>query len=103
MLALCHLHFAAASDALYSPAGSITILSYLWAVFVHQKPERSEFIHDVALVFAVLATIWVFMVVMIRMRRAEREVQIDEERAPLLGGGYVVVKRRMGTLLHVVL
>ncbi|KAI0086378.1 hypothetical protein BDY19DRAFT_894978 [Irpex rosettiformis] len=100
-LALFHLHLSAAGHAFHSPPGDIAILTYLWAVFVQQKVWNSEFVHDVALVFAVLASIWVFAVTMVKIRKARR-ARRDEERVPLLGGDYVVVKRRAGTFLRVV-
>lgn len=98
-LVLFHLHVSAAGHAFHTSPGDIAILYYLWAVFVQQKYQNSGFVHDVTLVFAVLASIWVFIIAVAKVRKARR-TRRDGEHAPLLGGDYVIVRRRARTLLR---
>lgn len=60
---------------------------YLWGVFVYQR--SSGFVHESALVFAVLASVWVGEAlidgIVSYLWRGERGGVGDEESAPLLG------------------
>ena len=62
---------------------SIAIAWSLWAIFDHQK---TSFIHWSALVFAILALIWVIKGAVGLYRRSYVVIAlVDEERAPLVG------------------
>jgi len=92
-LALFFLEATAATYSFSSPEGdlpaSIAIAWSLWAIFAHQT--SSGFIHWSALVFAILALVWVLKAALglffSFFRRSANLVAInDEERAPLIVG-----------------
>jgi len=87
-LALFFLEATAATYAFSSPEGdlpaSIAIAWSLWAIFAHQT--GSGFVHWSALVFSVLALVWVVKAAFGLGRRSWGGVRLeDEERAPLVG------------------
>lgn len=83
------LEGTAATYAFSSPEGdlpaSIAIAWSLWAIFAHQR--GSGFVHWTALVFAILALVWVVKgaVGLVLRSRNGRIALSDEERAPLVG------------------
>jgi len=87
-LALFFLEGTAATYSFATPEGdlpaSIAIAWSLWAIFDHQK---TSFIHWSALVFAILALIWVVKgaVGLYRRSHVVAFALVDEERAPLVG------------------
>jgi len=87
-LALFFLEGTAATYSFATPEGdlpaSIAIAWSLWAIFDHQK---TSFIHWSALVFAILALIWVIKGAFGLYRRnyVVAIALVDEERAPLVG------------------
>ena len=88
-LALFFLEATAAAYAFSSPEGDLpagaAIAWFLWAVFVHQT--TNAFVHWTALVFAILALVWVgkaMIALGLRIARGGRGVSLDEERAPLV-------------------
>jgi hypothetical protein len=82
------LEGTAATYAFATPEGdlpaSIAVAWSLWAIFDHQK---TSFIHWSALVFAILALIWVIKgaVGLYRRSNVMTIALVDEERAPLIG------------------
>lgn len=88
-LALVFLEATAATYAFSSPEGdlpaSIAITWSLFAIFAHQT--SNAFIHWSALVFAVLALVWVFKGAYgLSVKVSGGSVRLDdEERAPLVG------------------
>jgi len=88
-LGLFFLEGTAATYAFSSPEGdlpaSIAIAWSLWAIFAHQR--GSGFVHWTALVFAILALVWVVKgaVGLVLRSRNGRIALSDEERAPLVG------------------
>jgi hypothetical protein len=86
-LGLFFLEATAATYAFSSPEGdlpaSIAIAWSLWAIFAHQR--SSGFVHWSALVFAILALVWVVKGAagVFSSSRRGRVALTDEERAPL--------------------
>lgn len=90
-LGLLFLEATAATYAFSSAEGdlpaSIAIAWALFAIFAHQTVERSKFVHWAALVFAILALLWVIKGAFGLISRLwGGGVRLDdEERAPLSG------------------
>jgi hypothetical protein len=90
-LALFFLEATAATYAFSSPEGdlpaSVAIAWSLWAIYAHQT--SSKFVHWSALVFAILALVWVLKAFFGTSRKlwGGRGTIMDEERAPLVGNG----------------
>lgn len=89
-LALFLLEATSAAYAFSSPEGDlpagIAIAWYLWAVYAQQR--SSEFVHWSALVFAILALVWVGKAAVatgLRIRHGRGGISLDE-RGPLLPG-----------------
>jgi hypothetical protein len=87
-LALFFLEGTAATYSFATPEGdlpaSVAIAWSLWAIFDHQK---TSFIHWSALVFAILALVWVIKGAfgLYCRHRVQVIALVDEERAPLVG------------------
>jgi len=89
-LGLFFLEATAAAYAFSTPEGdlpaSIAIAWSLWAIFAQQR--YPAFIHWSALAFAIVALVWVVKAVIgvfLKLRRGNRGISLDEERAPLIG------------------